>query len=414
VKSNWKHTLRVIWIAQLLAIIGFSATSPIYPFYIQFLGAEEHLTARWAGYVVAAASISMGIMGPIWGALGDRYGRKSMVMRAMFGGAVAIGLQGFAQNVGQFFALKFIQGALTGTVTAATALVASKTPKERLGETLGKLQLAIFLGQSFGPVVGGFVADIVGYRATFWMNGIFLFTAGLLILLLVSEQFTPVKEGEQVPFWRGMGRDFSMILGGSLLGLVMLLHFALRAGIRVVGPTLPLIVQDMMPGSTLLGSASGLLATTLGISSALAAPTVGRWADRKHPRDFLLAGALLAAAALVGQAVATAYWTLVVWQFVLGLGMGSTLAVISSYIGRLAPEGRVGTAFGLDAMAVSLAGAMGPALGGWLSDTVTRQMPLYVGGVLMALAGAAVLRLPRETHAAAAASAERGSAEGQA
>jgi MFS transporter, DHA1 family, multidrug resistance protein len=411
-KSNWKRTLRVIWIAQLLAIIGFSATSPIYPYYIQFLGAEEHLTARWAGFVIAAASVSMGVMGPIWGAMGDRYGRKAMVMRAMFGGAAAIVLQGFAQNVGQFFVLKFIQGALTGTVTAATALVASKTPKERLGETLGKLQLAIFLGQAFGPVVGGFVADFVGFRATFWLNGIFLLSSGMLILLLVSEEFTPPvytgtgKNAGQVTFWRGMGQDFSMILGGSLLGLVLMLHFALRVGIRVVGPTIPLIIQDMMPGTTLLGSASGLLATTLGISSALAAPMVGRWADRKHPRDFLLAGALLSAAALFGQGVATRYWMLVVWQFVLGLGLGSTLAVISSYIGRLAPEGRVGTAFGLDAMAVSLAGAVGPSLGGWLSDTVTRQMPLYVGGVMMALASAAVLRLPRETHADAEASAE--------
>ncbi len=405
-KSNWKRTLRVIWIAQLLAIIGFSATSPIYPYYIQFLGVEEHLTARWAGYVISAASLSMGIMGPIWGALGDRYGRKSMVMRAMFGGAVAIGLQGFAQNVGQFFALKFIQGALTGTVTAATALVASKTPKQRLGETLGKLQLAIFLGQAFGPVVGGFVADLVGFRATFWMNGIFLFASGMMILFLVTEEFTPVEGVGKVTFWRGMGQDFSMILGGSLLGLVLLLRFALRVGMRVVGPTLPLIVQEMMPGTALLGSASGLLATTLGIASAMSAPLVGRWADRKNPRDYLLAGALLAATALIGQALATSYWLLVVWQFVLGLGLGSTLAVISSYIGRLAPEGRVGTAFGLDALAVSMAGAIGPSLGGWLSDTMTRQMPLYVGGVLMALAGVGVLRLPRETHAPEATSPE--------
>jgi MFS transporter, DHA1 family, multidrug resistance protein len=411
-KSNWKRTLVVIWIAQLLAIIGFSATAPIYPFYIQFLGAEEHLTARWAGFAVAAASVSMGVMGPIWGALGDRHGRKSMVMRAMFGGAIIIGLQGFAANVGQFFVLKFIQGALTGTVTAATALVASKTPRERLGETLGKLQLAIFLGQSFGPVVGGVVADLVGFRATFWLNGIVLVSAGLLILLLVTEEFQPARDSGKVTFWRGMGQDFSMILGGSLLGLVLMLHFALRVGMRVVGPTIPLIVQEMMPGTALLGSASGLLATTLGISSALAAPTVGRWADRKHPRDYLLAGALLAAAALIGQAVATRYWMLVVWQFVLGLGLGSTLAVISSYIGRLAPEGRVGTAFGLDAMAVSLAGAVGPSLGGWLSDTLTRQMPLYVGGILMALASLAVLRLPRETHAAAEASAREETAEG--
>ena len=109
----------------------------------------------------------MGVMGPIWGALGDRHGRKIMVMRAMFGGAVIISLIGFAQTVEQFAILRFIQGALTGTVAAATALVAGNAPREHLGETLGKLQLAIFLGQAFGPITGGFVADTFGYRAAF-------------------------------------------------------------------------------------------------------------------------------------------------------------------------------------------------------------------------------------------------------
>jgi MFS transporter, DHA1 family, multidrug resistance protein len=66
----------------------------------------------------------MGIMGPIWGALRDRHGRKIMVTRAMFGSAIIIGLMDFSQNVWQLFVLRFIQGALTGTVIAATALVA--------------------------------------------------------------------------------------------------------------------------------------------------------------------------------------------------------------------------------------------------------------------------------------------------
>ncbi|MGC9467808.1 MAG: MFS transporter [Anaerolineae bacterium] len=396
--KNWKRNLWVVWTAELLAIMGFSATFPIYTYFIQYLGVESDIVARWSGLIIAASAISMGIMGPIWGALGDRHGRKVMVIRAMFGGAILIALQGFSQNVGQFFILRFVQGALTGTVTAATALVASDTPPNRLGETLGKLQLAIFLGQAFGPTAGGLVADTLGYRATFWMTGGFLLVSGLLILTLVKEDFTPSEDALEGSIWQRMGQDMSVILGGSLLGLVLALRFALRVGIRMSSPTVPLIVQDLMPESSLLGSASGLLTTISGIGSALAAPTVGRWADRGHMRSLLMGGAFLAAIAMVGQAMAPNYWLLLAGQFLLGLGLGGTLAVISAYIGRMAPEGRVGTAFGLDAMAVSLAGAVGPTVGGWLSDTMTRRTPLYAGGVAMALAGLAVLRLPRDTE----------------
>lgn len=397
----WKRNLTFVWIAELLAIMGFSSTFPIYTYYIQYLGAPDHLVARWSGIVISVSSLSMGVMGPIWGALGDRHGRKIMVMRAMFGGAFIIGLMGFVQTVEQFALLRFIQGALTGTVTAATALVASTTPRERLGETLGKLQLAIFLGQAFGPTTGGFVADTLGYRATFWLTAAYLIVAGFLILTQVQESFTPSEEAMEGSIWQRMRQDFAVIFAGSLLGLVLGLRFALRVGLRLTSPTMPLIVQELMPQSALLGSASGLLTTISGISSALAAPTMGRWADRGNSRQLLVGSAFLAAAAMVCQGLAHTYWLLIGGQFFLGLGIGGTLAVISAYIGRMAPEGRVGTAFGLDALAVSLAGAVGPTTGGWLSDTVSRRAPLYVGGLAMALAGVAVLRLPEVGPAAA-------------
>jgi MFS transporter, DHA1 family, multidrug resistance protein len=395
--KNWKQTLRFVWAAQLLAIMGFAATNPIYPYYIQSLGVEQDMIARWSGFVISASSLSMGVMGPIWGALGDRHGRKIMVMRAMFGGAVIIGLMGFSQNVWQLFILRFIQGALTGTVTAATALVASVTPRQRLGETLGKLQLAIFMGQSFGPMMGGFIADMLGYRATFWTTSLFLLVAGALILTKVQENFVPMQEGTVEPILKGLGHDFGMLLTGSLLGLVLALHFALRVGVRMASPIIPLVIQDLMPGSSLLGSASGLLTTLSGIGSAIAAPAIGRWADRGNGRTYLILSAFLAAAAMLIQAVAPTYWLLLLGQFLLGFGIGGTLAVLSAYIGRLAPADKVGTAFGLDAMAVSMSSAVGPSLGGWLSDTVARRSPLTIGGIAMALAGLAVFRLPKES-----------------
>ncbi len=392
----WRRNFRAIWIAELLAIMGFASNFPIYTYYIQSLGVDDQLIARWSGIVMSASSLSMGIMGPIWGALGDRRGRKIMVMRAMFGGSIIIGLMGFVQSVEQFALLRLIQGALTGTVTAATALVAGQTPSDRLGETLGKLQLAIFLGQSLGPTTGGFVADIFGYRATFWMTAIYLLIAGLFILTQVEEDFTPNPTALKESLWSHLRGDFAALFAVSMLAIVLGLRFALRVGLRMTSPTMPLIVQDLLPAGSFLGSASGLLTTISGISSALAAPMIGRWADRHGGRRLLMGSAMLAAVAMFSQAMAGNYWMLLAAQVFLGFGIGGTLAIISAYIGKLAPKGRTGAAFGLDQMAVSLSNAIGPTAGGWLSDTFTRRTPLYTGGASMVLAGIAVMLLPKD------------------
>ncbi len=398
--KQWRRNLWAIWVAELFAIMGFSSMFPILPYYIQSLGVEGEGVHTWTGLIYAAPSLVMGIMAPIWGALSDRYGRKLMVVRAMFGGALFIGLMGFAQTPLQLALLRMIQGALTGTVTAATTLVASGTPEDRLGETLGKLQLAIFLGQSMGPIAGGFVADTVGYRAVLWLTGAFLATGGILVLTLVRETLTPSKNkapeaAETLPIFQRLKQDISLAFT-SLLGLVLTLRFSLRLGLRMSSPMLPLWVQALMPGSAFLGSASGLLTTVSGLSGALAAPTLGRVADRYGGRQVLMACSILAGIALILQAFAPVYWLLVVWQAFLGFSIGGTLATISAYIGRLAPKGREGTAYGLDAMAVSLSNSVGPLIGGGLARLISIPATFLVGGVVIIVASTGVLRLPAD------------------
>ncbi|MFN2108091.1 MAG: MFS transporter [Anaerolineae bacterium] len=393
--KRWRRNLWATWVAELLAIMGFSSSFPIWSYYIQELGVTGDAVAKWSGLIISASSLTMGIMGPIWGSLSDRYGRKVMVIRAMFGGAVTIGLMGFAQNVEHMLILRLIQGAFTGTVAAATTLVASSTPRERLGETLGKLQLAIFLGQSVGPITGGFVSDMLGYRATFWMTAIYLIIAGLLMLFFVTEEFTPVEHTTQDSFVQRMRQDTAMLFAGSLLGLVLGLRFALRLGLRISSPLLPLVVQEMLPAGAFLGSASGLLTTVSGIFSAIASPILGRWGDRHGGRTPLTIATFVLAGAIGIQALASAYWMLLVAQVFLGLAIGGTLSIISAYIGRAAPEGKAGTAYGLDTLATSLSNAVGPTVGGWLGAT-SLSLPFYVGCVVTALSGFAVLRLPKD------------------
>src|SRR5690554_1559065 len=88
---HWRRTLWAVWFAQLLAAVGFSFVMPFLPFFVRDLGvADDRMVGAWSGVAMFAAGLSLTIFQPIWGSLADRYGRKLMLQRAMFGGAIMI------------------------------------------------------------------------------------------------------------------------------------------------------------------------------------------------------------------------------------------------------------------------------------------------------------------------------------
>src|SRR5256885_16892241 len=97
----------------------------------------------------------MAIASPIGGILGDRYGRKPMLIRSMLGGAITVGLIFFAQNPAELVVLRLLQGATSGTVAAATALVAAETPRSRVGWALGVVTSAVGLRSALRAGGGG-------------------------------------------------------------------------------------------------------------------------------------------------------------------------------------------------------------------------------------------------------------------
>ncbi|MCB0131778.1 MAG: MFS transporter, partial [Caldilineaceae bacterium] len=170
--QSWRRNLAVLAMVQLLSTAGFSLIFPFLPLYVKELGiATRGSLEFWAGMVFSSQAVTMMISAPIWGAVADRYGRKLMLARATLGGAVLLTLMGLVQNAEQLVALRTVQGAVTGVAAAASALVAAQTPKEHSGAALGTLQMARWGGIAAGPVLGGVLGDLFGFRESFWITG---------------------------------------------------------------------------------------------------------------------------------------------------------------------------------------------------------------------------------------------------
>ena len=73
----------VVWVSNFVTAAGMTAFLPQFPLYLQEMGVEDPAAVRvWAGVLVGAAPLPAAFMGPVWGALGDRIGRKLMMVRA--------------------------------------------------------------------------------------------------------------------------------------------------------------------------------------------------------------------------------------------------------------------------------------------------------------------------------------------
>ncbi len=400
---SWRRNLAVIWFAELIAIAGFTVVMPLLPLYLSELGvAGERATRIWAGLMFFGHSVMMGILGPIWGALGDRYGRKLMVERAMFAGAVLIGLMGLATNAPQLALLRMAQGGLTGTITAANALVATTTPRKRAGFALGLLQVAIYMGASVGPLLGGLVADSLGYRAAFWTTGALLFVAGLGVLALVEDPFrrgvpsgrerTSARAHELTLRQRVWGH-LSPILSLPSLLAVLGVNLLMRLGARLMVPVLPLFVQEIVPPGARVASINGLISGAGALAGAVGALGLGWLGDRLGSRAILVTSALVSIACYVPQYFVTETTSLLLLQAGTGLAMGGLLTSLSAFLARVSPEGQEGIVYGVETSVTATANAIGPMMGSLLAAWLGLRVPFLVAAGIFGLAGLAAMRL---------------------
>ncbi len=359
---SWKKNLYAIWVAELFAIAGFSASMPIIPFYLQDMGiTDANQLNFWVGIIQSVSSIALGLIAPVWGRLADSYGRRPMLLRAMFGGSIVIAMMGFVTSPWQLLALRTLQGLLTGTVGAATVLVAATVPVQETGFGMGLLQTAIFVGGSVGPMIGGFVSDLTSHRATFYVTSLLLAAAGVIVTRYVREEFVPQKSAGS--FLHRMVPDFSPVLHSLPLLALLAISFAVQMANAVVNPILPLFVQQITSNQTMVASETGMVLGFGALSSAIAAAIIGRFSYRmgyKRTLSFALTGAFLFT---LPQAFSGTTMQLLLFRILGGFFLGGALPSINALIARNTSPENQGSVYGINTSVSSAGMAIGPALG---------------------------------------------------
>ena len=381
-----------MWWTQLLVVSGMSLILPFVPLLVRSLGVSDPASVqRWSGAIFSGPFLFAALMTPIWGWMGDRFGRKPMVVRALVGLATAIFLMSFARTPAQLLLLRVLQGTVSGFIPAAIALVSATTPREQQGYALGTLASAQAAGVVTGPLVGGVLADLIGYRALFYVTAAVETCAAVLVIALVHDPRPERRRRRQAPLWLNARFAARHPVPVSLVGLL-----CTQVGLLIVQPFFALFVESLGVSEARLSTVTGVLFGITGVAMSLASPLWGRLSDRSGRRPVLVAAFGAASLAMLLQGVCRD----VRWLFVLRLAQGAVAAgmlpSLYAVIAHTTPQRRRAGIIAFGSSATLLGGLVGPLAGGFLAARLGMRAVFAVAGGLLALNALNVLRLPSD------------------
>jgi len=313
------------------------------------------------GLVFSGQAFSMMIASPIWGSLADRWGRKVMVERAMFGGAIIISIMAFVRSAEELVVLRMIQGLITGVMGASNALVAGAVPRGKTGYAMGLMQVGMGIGLGLGPVIGGLVADAYGYQAAFFITAALLAIAGVVVMFGVSEQFVSRESADKkrLNFFDAWQR----VLTSHGVRLVYLLRFINQMGRIIFIPILPVFIMSLIDNPGRVNSFTGIVLGASSAATALFSIFLGRVGDRMGHRSIVIICLLCSFIVFFLQSLVSAGWQLLVLQMCYGISLGGTVTGISALLAGFTQQGDEGSVYGLDNSILSGARMIGPLLG---------------------------------------------------
>lgn len=379
-----------------MTLIGFNFSFPFLPLFIQELGVTDRSElALWTGVAIGGSGLAMALASPVWGLLADRFGRKAMLARSQFFGVVVLASQAAVTSVGQLLAVRIANGALTGSQTAGTMLIAGIAPRERTGFALGLLSTAVQVGNLIGPVLGGFAVLTFGLRGSFLLGALLLAACALVTLLFVEEGHRRRRD------------DLPVGVGGNVRDVVVPFSWPGLRGVLIAGPTFHVVlsgsaavmaiyVQDLArPAWLSLELAVGLAFALSAVAAGAAMPILGGRADKRDPRRQLMASLALIAVFLLPQTAVPSVVVFLLCRIPVGIGVAGVTSAVSVLTRMGSRDGAEGRAFGALASAQNLGWGIGPILGAAFAAVVGIPALYMVSALVLLLLLAAIANRPR-------------------
>jgi len=382
--------------ASFMGYTGFTLVMPFLPLFIGQLGVSDvGDVAMWTGISLGITPALTAMLAPLWGRLGDRFGRKIMVERSLVSFVVLFTAMAFVTNVWQVLTVRAIQGLFAGYGSLSVAMAAESAPRDRMPSAIGAVQTAQRIGPGVGPVIGGIFAHLFGLRNAFLATAAFYAVALVIVHALYDDRAIHAQPSDATETGRVTFRN---VLAFRNFILMMGVIFGLQFVDRSFGPVLPLWVEQVGVAHARVPLVSGVLFSIMALTGALGHHFCGKLLKHYTSRFVIAGGAGCAAAGCGLLAVTGSLWIMCAASVLFGIGIGAAMTAAYSAAGAVIPPGAHGAGFGVLTSASLVGMASSPFVAGFLGGASIRIV-FFVDLAMMAALAAVVHRTMVETVA---------------
>jgi len=369
--SSVRILIYLLFAIQLISMGAMEMSGPFWPVHLRGLTASESVFSFASIAVYVGPMLGIILTSAFWGRIGDRYGHKLMMIRALAGLSLTqLGLALFS-DIWVILVLRFLQGAFAGYIAPAQAYGVSIEAPERRARLFAILQISTNVGSLLGAVVGGLILD---HATFFWINIIAsaLCAVCTVVAAVTLPNVPPVKKAPAAQSTTTPHRTQGLWQGTPLLSLLGVMGILLLA--RMLPQTsFSLYVSSVFEVSnSVVGLCYGLLA----LGFILSATHWSRYFEHRTQQQTLQRLTFVVIGCIGLTAVAGLTRTPAVFvgaYFIWGVLLGATTPVLMALISKTADSSRQGHVLGIAQSTAQFASIAGISAGGLLSQVYGLQ-----------------------------------------
>ena len=361
--QNWKrivYTMAAIQIGTGISIIGVVAFIPL------FLTSELGVTdpgeaAFWAGLISGVTPFFVAIAAPFWSMQADRRGPRFALSMILFILGVVIAWMYFTRSPVELLILRMIQGMSGGFVVVGMSLIMNVTPKKQLTWAMGVFQASMVMGVMFGPLVGGMIADTLGYRMPFVIFCALSFLCLVAVRLMVPKRIGLEQARGREPFMK----QLSYFMKNPVVRLMVMLQFLCNCGMTGIGPILPFYIKEMMGGDAMaVATIVGIIIFVAGTTSVTSSLNVSRLAARISMPKILIFASLVTGVNFILQYLMPEVWTLGFMRGLTGFSLGMIMPLANTILAQAVPAEKRTMVVGFSTSFALMGNVAGPMASG--------------------------------------------------
>ncbi len=392
-----------IFLTLIIDITGLGIIIPVMPALIQSLtGGTIGEAAKYGGWMLFSFAIMQFLASPVLGNLSDRYGRRPVLLTALFGFALDYLLMAVAPTIGWLFAGRIIAGICGASITTGMAYIADVSTPEKRAQNFGMVGAAFGIGFIIGPVVGGLLGEY-GARVPFYAAAILTMMNWLYGFFILPESL-PVHKRRPFEWKRAnpLGSLKQLRKYPLLAGLIFSLFFVYIASHAVQSTWSFFTIARFGWSESMVGYSLGTAGLLVGLVQGLLIRYIN---PRLGPNKSVYTGMLLYVIGLSLFAFAWQGWMMFAFLVPYCLG-GITGPAIQGIMSNQLPDTQQGELQGIFAGMVSITSIIGPPLMTGLFAFFTSQKspvqfagaPFLMGAVLSLVSLLLAVRYLRRHH----------------